>query len=86
MTTPIHTRTFKSGNSVAVRLPKTFAIPADTEVVLEKAGDRVTIRLARDEVEARRRFHEWLDMLKALPRPPAVETREPIDFPDRPGL
>ena len=86
MNKPVHTRTFKSGNSVAVRLPKGFAIPADTEVELDKSGDTVTIRLTRDEAEARRRMLEALDALKALPKPPRIQEREPLEFPDRPGL
>ena len=86
MTKPIQTRTFKSGNSVAVRLPKGFAIPAGTEVELDKAGDTVTIRLTRNEAEARRRMLEALDALKALPKPPRIQEREPLEFPDRPGL
>lgn len=86
MNKPIQTRTFKSGNSVAVRLPKGFAIPADTAVELDKSGDTVTIRLTRDEAEARRRMLEALDALKALPKPPRIQEREPLEFPDRPGL
>jgi antitoxin VapB len=86
MNTPYHTKTFKSGNSVAVRLPKGFAIPADAEVELAKSGDTVTIRLARDEAEEKRRMLAMLDRLNALPKPPEIEKREPIEFPDRPGL
>lgn len=86
MTKPVHTRTFKSGNSVAVRLPKGFAIPAGTEVEVNKAGDVVTIRMTHDEAEERRRMLEGLKALKALPKPPQIQKREPIEFPDRPGL
>ena len=86
MNTPYHTKTFKSGNSVAVRLPKGFAIPANAEVELAKSGDVVTIRLARDEAEEKRRMLAMLDRLNALPKPPEIEKREPIEFPDRPGL
>lgn len=85
MNKPVHTRTFKSGNSVAVRLPKGFAVPAGVDVELEKSGDRVTIKLARDEAEAMRRFQSALAALKALPKPDRIEVREPIEFPDRPG-
>ena len=86
MNNPVHTKTFKSGNSVAVRLPKGFAIPADVDVALEKSGDTVTIRTLRDPVEEKRRFLEMLDELKKLPKPPSIQKREPIEFPDRPGL
>ena len=86
MNKPVHTRTFKSGNSVAVRLPKGFAVPAGVDVELEKSGDRVTIKLARDEAEAKRSWLAALDALEKLPKPPQIEKREPIEFPDRPGL
>lgn len=79
-------RTFKSGNSVAVRLPKGFAIPANTEVELEKTGGTVTIRLKRDPAEAKARMAKMLDALAALGPVGEIEQREPIDFPERPGL
>jgi antitoxin VapB len=86
MTKPVHTRTFKSGNSVAVRLPKGFAIPEGTEVELDKNGDVVTIRLTHDPAEEKARMLKWLDELKAMPKPPEVQKREPIIFPKRRGL
>ena len=86
MNNPVHTKTFKSGNSVAVRLPKGFAIPANVEVVLEKSGDTVTIRSLRDPVAAKKALLDMLDELKKLPKPPTVQKRDPFEFPDRPGL
>ncbi len=86
MNNPVHTRTFKSGNSVAVRLPKGFAIPAGVDVELARSGNRVTMQLSADPVEAKRRWLAALDALAKLPRPPEIEKREPIEFPDWPGL
>lgn len=86
MSKPIHTKTFKSGNSVAVRLPKGFAIPEGAEVELDRSGDVVTIRLTRDPAKEKARMLKWLAELKAMPKPPEIEQREPIEFPDRPGL
>ena len=86
MTKPFHTRTFKSGNSVAVRLPKGFDIPDGMDVELDKNGDTVTLRLARDPAKERARMLKMLDDLAALPRPTNVEKREPILFPERRGL
>jgi antitoxin VapB len=86
MTKPVHTRTFKSGNSVAVRLPKGFAIPEGVEVELDKSGDVVTLRLARDPAEEKARMLRWLEELKAMPKPPEIQKREPIIFPKRRGL
>jgi len=86
MNKPVHTKTFKSGNSVAVRLPKGFAIPEGAEVELDKSGDVVTIRLARDPAQEKARMLKWLSELKAMPKPLEIEKREPIVFPKRPGL
>lgn len=86
MTKRVHTRTFKSGNSVAVRLPKGFAIPEGLDVELDKSGDVVTIRLARDPAEEKARMLKMLEELAALPKPPHVQKREPILFPKRRGL
>lgn len=76
-----HSRTFRSGNSEAVRLPKDMAFGIGSEVEIERRGDCVTIRpkhrfTGRDLVEA----------LRALPKPDRIQEREPIEFPDRPGL
>lgn len=86
MNKSVHTKTFNSGNSVAVRLPKGFDIPAGTEVELSRTGDQVVIRLLQDKAEARRELRKMLDTLRTLPKPPYVEKREPFEFPDREGL
>jgi antitoxin VapB len=86
MTKPVHTKTFKSGNSVAVRLPKGFAIPEGVEVELDKSGDVVTLRLTADRAEEKARMLKWLDELKAMPKPPHIQKRERIIFPKRRGL
>ena len=61
---PVHTKTFKSSNSVAVRLPKGSAIPANVEVALEKSSDTVTIRTLRNPVAAKKALLDMLDELK----------------------
>ena len=87
MTKPIHTRTFKSGNSVAVRLPKGFAIPVGAELEMNKSGDTVTIRVTRDREEVRRQLRKLTADLEAIGAPPGgVQKRDPFEFPDRPGL
>jgi antitoxin VapB len=87
MNKPVHTRTFKSGNSVAVRLPKVFAIPADAEVELDKSGDTVTIRVTRNREEVRRQLQALADDLAAIGQPKGgVQARDPFEFPDRKGL
>lgn len=86
MNRPIHSKTFKSGNSVAMRLPKALGIPAGADVELLRNGNRVTIQLSVDPAQAKRRWLAALDALDRLPKPGAIEQREPIEFPDRPGL
>ena len=87
MTKPIHTRTFQSGNSVAVRLPKGFAIPVGADVEMDKTGDTVTIRVTRDREEVRRQLRKLTADLEAIGTPPGgVQKRDPFEFPDRPGL
>lgn len=82
----INSKTFKSGNSVAVRLPKEVGFPPDTPVVIERNGEVLTIRRARDPVAEKRKLLELVAALRALPAPSELETREPIEFPERPGL
>jgi antitoxin VapB len=89
MNGPIHTRTFKSGNSVAVRLPKALGVGPDESFEISRQGDILTARRIpspTEEAERLARFREWLTSLEGLPRPPETEEREPIEFPDRPGL
>ncbi|OOR91347.1 hypothetical protein B0181_03325 [Moraxella caviae] len=40
----IHTKPIKAGNSQAVRLPKEFAYPADTPLMMSKENGIITIR------------------------------------------
>ncbi len=89
MNTPIHTKTFKSGNSVAMRLPKVLGVGPNETFAIDRHGDTITgkrIPSAAEEAERLARFRAMLDALKALPKPPKVQDREPFEFPDRPGL
>ncbi len=87
MTTPIHTKAFKSGNSIAVRLPKVFAIPQGAELELNKSGDTVTIRVRRSADDARRQMQQLLADLEAIGRPAdGVQKRPEFEAPERPGL
>ncbi|MEA3014847.1 MAG: antitoxin VapB [Sphingomonadales bacterium] len=80
------TRTFKSGNSVALRLPKGLAIGPDEKMLIEQNGDVLTVRRLKDPAEEKRKLTALVEALRALPRPPEVEAREPFEFPERPGL
>ena len=74
-------KTFKSGNSVAVRLPKELGIVEGTELEVELAPTGVFLRrkpkyTGRDLVEA----------LAKLPKPPKPFKAERLVFPKRRGL
>lgn len=68
------TRVFKSGNSQAVRIPAELAY-ADLNVdfKITRLGDVITIFPARHSLK------DAIAILREMPRPPAVETREPIE-------
>lgn len=80
------TKTFKSGNSEAVRLPRGIGFGVGVAVNIERDGDRVVITAAHNASEEKRKLHELVDALRALGRSGEVEERNPIEFPDRPGL
>jgi antitoxin VapB len=72
------TRVFKSGNSQAVRIPAELAY-ADTDIDLEitRLGEVITI------FPARAHMRDVVAALRAMPKPPYVEEREPIEVPLR---
>ncbi len=75
-------KTFRSGDSVAVRLPKELAFDADVEVVISRSGDVVTM-IPRDKVTTA----ELVRRLREIgPPPDGVQKRQKIVFPKRPGL
>lgn len=76
----VQSRTFKSGNSAAVRLPKEVALATDIDVTIVRSGDILTIYPARPTLSA------LLARLDALPRPSQVEERDREFLSDRPGL
>jgi antitoxin VapB len=78
--TTVTSKTFKSGNSQAVRLPREIAFADDTEVTIERSGDVLTIRPKRMSIA------EMLRRLDELPGPGEIEVRDPDIFPDREGL
>lgn len=86
----VETKTFKSGNSVAVRLPKELGLEAGAEVTIRKIGNRLEIAPRIDPEQEKRALLEMLDEIRAIWEeaggPPEPGRREPIEFPDRPGL
>lgn len=85
------TRTFQSGNSEAVRLPKGLGFGVGTEVRIERDGNRLIVTPVQDEAELaekRRQFLAMIEEMKAI-RGDVVLPREERDtdwWPDRPGL
>jgi antitoxin VapB len=72
------TRIFKSGNSQAVRIPAELAFTeTDAEFEISRLGDVITIFPIRGSLS------EAVATLRVMPRPGAVEDREPIEFPER---
>jgi len=80
------TKTFKSGNSVALRLPKSLAIGPNEKMVIEQNGNVLTVRRATDPAAEKAELLAMLAELRALRKPPSIQQREPFEFPDRPGL
>jgi antitoxin VapB len=65
--TVVRTRTFRSSNSEAVRLPKDVAFGEDVELVIVRSGDVMTIYPAKSSIS------EMIARLRALPVPPMIE-------------
>ncbi|HZF93972.1 MAG TPA: hypothetical protein VEZ20_03770 [Allosphingosinicella sp.] len=82
MTRIVTSRTFRSGDGEAVRLPEEFAFGEGVEVEIVKNGDEVTIRRCRPRMTPK----ELADALEKLPKPKTIQKREPIIFPRRKGL
>lgn len=74
------TRTFKSGNSQAIRLPKDVAFGEDVELVLVRSGDVLTVYPASSTIQ------QMLAKLERLPAPPTLEQRDDSELPEREGL
>jgi antitoxin VapB len=73
-------RTFKSGNSEAVRLPKGVAYGAEIEVTIIRSGDVLTIYPTRPPITA------LAQRLEALAKPAQIEVRDRETIPEPPGL
>ena len=78
--TVARSRTFKSGNSEAIRLPKDVAYGPDVELVIVRSGDVMTIYPAAMSIPA------MIERLRSLPAPPTVERHDDEELPERPRL
>ena len=87
----VRSKAFKSGNSVAVRLPKSFGIEAGADLMLEQRGREITLKREFDQEEWRRKQQAMFDRIAAIwdaagGPPEKMMERDPDIFPDRPGL
>ncbi len=73
-------RTFRSGNSEAVRLPRNVAFGREVQVTIVRSGDVLTI------YPARRSINELVQQLEGLPRPSEIEARDDEALPEPSGL
>jgi antitoxin VapB len=71
-------KTFKSGNSEAIRLPKEVAFGLNVEVTIRKEGDTLTIR-----PKSKKTVSELIEALRKLPKPKRKMKRVRIEFPKR---
>lgn len=62
-------KTFRSGRSVALRLPESLAIAPGERMLIEAEGDRLTLRRVPDRDEIARRLRALLPVLEAIGRP-----------------
>lgn len=77
----VDSKTFKSGNSEAVRLPKEVAIGPNVEVTITKVGDVLTI------TPKHKSMAELVRKLREIGPPiDGVQKRRRIVFPKRRGL
>ena len=83
----IETRTFKNGDGVAVQLPEALGIAPGALVTVEQVGDKVTIRPAADKTHGLSgALADIVQLWEDAPPSDARFKRQPIEFPDRPGL
>lgn len=78
--TTVTSKTFKSGNSQAVRLPREVAYADGVELTITRSGDVLTIQPKRPSLA------EMFAKLDALPKPSYIEVRDTEEIPERPGL
>jgi antitoxin VapB len=73
-------KTFKSGNSEALRLPRDVAYGEGVELVIVRSGDVMTIYPATMSIPS------MIERLQSLPAPAAIEQRDVEELPERDGL
>ena len=78
---PSIAKVFRSGNSIAVRMPKELGLEPDSEFLVERSGDIVTLVPKQALTPA-----ELVEELRAIGAPKTRLKRQKIVFPKQPGL
>lgn len=89
MNAVVKTSAFKTGNSVAVRLPKSFGIKPGDALEVKQRGRDVEIHVVPNPDHERAQLAELireLDEIGPVPGGEAARNDGRIEFPDRPGL
>ena len=86
MKVTVKTSAFKTGNSVAVRLPKGFGVKPGVEFELVRGHRNIELRAVVDPDAERAKVLEIVRRLIELGPVKTPQVRDPIEFPDRPGL
>lgn len=73
-------KTFRSGNSEAIRLPRDVAYGEGVELVIVRSGAVMTVYPATLSIPA------MIERLQALPSPSVIEQRDVEELPERDGL
>lgn len=83
----IETKTFRSGNSVAIRLPKSLGVGPDEKMLIERQNGILTLRPAEDREAERRRVRALFDALDEIGAPDdGVQKRPDFLAPIRRGI
>ena len=79
------TKSFKSGNSVAVRFPRGTGLAPDVPLKITREGNRYIVEPRDDPEEGKRRVRAMIAALRALPPGGELGERQAIEFPEREG-
>lgn len=86
MNSTVKSSSFKSGNSVALRLPKALGVQPGEQFELVRRGTVIEVRPVADIAKEKAELSELIRILRELGPTKNPVLREPIEFPDRPGL
>ena len=86
MSAIVRSKAFRSGNSIAVRLPRAFGIKDGMELQIEQRGRDLVVSPVAEADEDRARLVAFIARLRAIPAPGILEERDDTLLPEPPGL